>query len=87
MALLLDSDGQQLLHMADAAHHPMQIAHPDWSPAFDKQPDVSAQTRRDLFERIADEQWLMMAYHFQFPALGHITRQADTWCWEAVKPD
>jgi hypothetical protein len=86
MALLLDSDGQQFLHMADTAHHPMQIAHPEWSPAFDKQPDLAAQTRRALLQEAATNQWLIMAYHFQFPAAGYVTRQGDQLCWEAIKP-
>jgi glyoxylase-like metal-dependent hydrolase (beta-lactamase superfamily II) len=81
IALLLTSDGENLLHIVDAAHHPMQVIHTDWSPAFDTQPDLSAQTRRALFERAARENLLVMAYHFPFPGLGQVTQQADVMRW------
>jgi glyoxylase-like metal-dependent hydrolase (beta-lactamase superfamily II) len=72
---------QTLLHLADAAHHPIQLEHPDWSPRFDIQPDVSAQTRRKLFKRAADENMLLMAYHFPFPGLVHVHPKGDVWGW------
>lgn len=87
MALLLTSGEQSLLHLVDSAHHPMQIANPGWSPAFDKQPDLSAVTRRALFERAASENGLTMAYHFAFPALGRIRQQGNTFGWDAISPD
>jgi glyoxylase-like metal-dependent hydrolase (beta-lactamase superfamily II) len=82
IALLLTSDGENLLHIVDAAHHPMQVMHTDWSPAFDMQPDVSAQTRRMLFERAARENLRVMAYHFPFPGLGQVTQQAGVLRWD-----
>jgi len=84
IALLITSDGEGLLHIVDAAHHPIQVTHTDWSPAFDMQPDVSAQTRRLLFERAAWEKLLVMAYHFPFPGLGRVAEQDGMLRWEAV---
>lgn len=68
-AVAIVSGDTMLLQMADAAHHPIQLEHPDWSPQFDMQPDVSAQTRRKLFSRAATTNALLMAYHFPFPGL------------------
>lgn len=85
MALLVHSDGQGLLHLADAAHHPMQIIHSDWSPVFDSHPDLSRLTRKALFERIADEKLQMLAYHFAAPGLGYITREHGALRWQAVE--
>lgn len=87
IALLIQSEGHSLRHMVDCAHHPMQIANPNWSPAFDKDPDLSAVTRRAVFARAASENALVMAYHFPFPGLGRITRQSDAFCWDALKPE
>ena len=84
MALLIESKGEKLLHIVDAAHHPVQLAHPDWSPNFDTDPKLSAETRKQLFERAADEKLLMMAYHFQFPGLGRVEREGDAFKWEPI---
>lgn len=82
--LLLESGGERLLHIVDAAHHPMQLAHPDWSPRFDLQPELAAQTRKALFERAAREGLLVLAYHFPFPGLGYIRTEDGQWRWEAL---
>jgi glyoxylase-like metal-dependent hydrolase (beta-lactamase superfamily II) len=81
MALLIESRGEKLLHIADAAHHPVQTNHPHWSPHFDMQPEIAAQTRRMLFERAAREKLLVLAYHFPFPGLGYITSSGDGLAW------
>jgi len=83
--LLLESGGERLLHIVDAAHHPMQLSHPDWSPRFDLQPELAVQTRKALFERAARENLLVLAYHFPFPGLGYIKEQDGVLWWQAVK--
>jgi hypothetical protein len=84
IALLVESKGEKLLHIADAAHSPAQLAHPDWAPSFDVDPQVSTATRKDLFERAADENMLMLAYHFAFPGLGHVEKSGDAFKWEPI---
>jgi glyoxylase-like metal-dependent hydrolase (beta-lactamase superfamily II) len=84
IAVLIESRGERLLHLVDAAHHPIQVIHPDWSPNADVQPDVAAQTRRALFERAADENLLVMAYHFPFPGVGHVVRQNNQLRWQPI---
>lgn len=81
MALLIESRGEKLLHIADAAHHPVQTQHPHWSPHFDTQPELAAQTRRVLFERVARENLLLLAYHYPFPGMGYISRNGDRLSW------
>ena len=84
MALLLESRGEHLLHIVDAAHHPLQVEHTGWSPHFDKQPDIAATTRQQLFERAARENLLTLAYHFQFPGLGHVIEQDGKLQWHEI---
>ncbi len=62
----IESQGEMLIHVVDAIHHSVQMAHPGWSPRFDVDPVVSAQTRRALLERAATERCTLMAYHFGF---------------------
>lgn len=85
MALLLESDGERLLHIVDTAHQPIQVSIPDWSPRFDMQPDVARVTRRTLMERAARENLPVMAYHFGFPGLGRVVKQDGELRWQETK--
>ena len=85
IALLIESGGDRLLHIVDSAHHPIQVTHTDWSPTFDMQPNISAETRKALFERAAREKLLVLAYHFLFPGLGNVAEQDGMLRWEAVR--
>lgn len=84
MALLIESQGERLLHMVDAIHHPSQVVHPDWSPGFDAQPDLAADTRLKLLERAAADNLLMLAYHFPFPGLGRVMRTEANIVWQPI---
>ena len=76
--------GERLLQIADAMHNPFQLDRPGWSPTFDIQPDVAADTRSRLAARAATEQALVIAYHFPFPGLGHIVGSDGAWVWQPV---
>jgi glyoxylase-like metal-dependent hydrolase (beta-lactamase superfamily II) len=82
IAVLIESEGQKLLHIADAAHQYFQLAGTDWSPNFDFDKVQSAQTRRALFERAAREELLLCAYHFTFPGVGCVIQQSGRLQWE-----
>lgn len=84
IAVLIESDGEKVLHIVDAAHHPVQVAHPDWSPGFDADTSKSVPSRRMLFERAAAENILVLTYHFAFPGMGRVTHIGDRLGWEAV---
>lgn len=86
MALLIESGGQRLLHIVDAAHHPAQITYTDWSPRFDRQPELARVTRRALIERALSENLPVMAYHFPFPGLGCVVKRGQMAVWEAGTP-
>jgi glyoxylase-like metal-dependent hydrolase (beta-lactamase superfamily II) len=83
-AVEVTAGGEKLVQVADAIHHPFQIGHLRWSPHFDAQPDVAAETRRRLVARAASEQSLVIAYHFPFPGLGRIVGSDGAWAWQPV---
>jgi len=64
MSVHLKSDGAQALLLGDAAHHPCQMAHIDWSSTADSDPVQSARTRHDLFERFIEIPAIVLAGHF-----------------------
>lgn len=85
MGLRIESAGEQLLHIVDAAHSLIQMAHPDWSPKFDTDPVLGAETRRKVFAQAAQEEVLVMDFHFPFPGLGHIITEGDAFQWQPLE--
>jgi glyoxylase-like metal-dependent hydrolase (beta-lactamase superfamily II) len=86
IALLIESDGQRLLHVADAWHHPVELARPDWYFSFDWNPDQTVATRRHLLEMAANDNLLVLPYHATFPGLGHVVPAGDAWQWRPANP-
>ena len=74
MSVHIASDGEQGLLAGDAAHHPCQMAHLDWSSTVDTDPAQSVVTRRDLFSRFAEKPALVIGGHF---SAGRILRDGD----------
>ena len=85
MILMIESQGERMLHMVDAAHAMVQMSRPDWSPRFDVQPDISPAARRKIYQRAADEKLLVFSYHLPFPALGYITVEGDGFRWQPME--
>jgi len=76
MSVLIESEGEQLLLAGDAAHHPVQFAHPEWSSTADHDAAAAAETRRALFARFADTPTRIIGGHF---AGGRIVSDGDAW--------
>jgi hypothetical protein len=70
--------------MADTVLHPMHLEHPAWRTIFDLNQDDAATTRRRLLDRAAADKLSVLAYHFPFPGLGHVTSTGSAWRWEAA---
>lgn len=68
------SEGAEALLTGDVAHHPIQMAHLDWSSTADSDQKQSAATRRELFSRFADAPTLVIGGHF---GAGHIVRDGE----------
>lgn len=81
MGLLIESNGETLLHIADAAHAIPQISRPEWSPRFDSDKAQAAQTRAAVFERIIRQNLRVQAYHFPFPGQGTIREAGSARTW------
>jgi glyoxylase-like metal-dependent hydrolase (beta-lactamase superfamily II) len=84
MAVVIASEGEQVLAVADAIFLPAHIEHPAWYSPLDLSPAKTVTTRLCLFTRAVEEHMLVFAPHFVFPSLGHIARNRDTWCWEPL---
>jgi glyoxylase-like metal-dependent hydrolase (beta-lactamase superfamily II) len=74
-AFSIASGRQSMLAMSDAVRNPYLFArHPQWQPAFDMDGPLAVKTRMQMLDRAAADRMLVEAYHFPFPACGHIAR-------------
>jgi hypothetical protein len=71
-AIGIASQGERAVIIGDASHHPVQLEHPDWSPAFDTDPVLSAQSRDRLFDDCVADGRTWIAGHWQHPGFGRI---------------
>ena len=84
-AFSIHSGGQSLLVMSDTVRNPyLFVRHPDWQPIFDMDGPLSVKARRAMLARAASERMLVEAYHFPFPACGHIVRNGTGYELEPV---
>jgi len=80
MSFLIDSNGEQLLHLVDSAlNNITSVQRPDWFARFDSQPELAVESRRAILSRAADEQLQVFGYHFSFPGLGFIVPAEENW--------
>jgi glyoxylase-like metal-dependent hydrolase (beta-lactamase superfamily II) len=77
-AFAIHSGSQSMLAMSDTVRNPYLFArHPDWQPAFDMDGPQAVDARRRMLDRVAADRMLIEAYHFPFPACGHIAKTAS----------
>ena len=85
-AILFTSDREQFIHMGDIAHNPVtSLQHPDWTPVFDYDPVQAINSRKAILDRVATDGFMVMGYHFPFPAIGHVVRNGTAYHWEAAQ--
>jgi len=76
------SGEEQLMHIADIAHSDVLLfPHPEWGFSFDTDFDQAVATRRSVFEELAENKMLALAYHLPWPGLGRIKQKATGFEW------
>lgn len=71
----LASAGDQLLIWGDVVHvQALQLAHPDWSIAFDTDPAQAAATRKRTLDMVAADRIAVAGMHLDFPGFGHVSK-------------
>ena len=79
VSVWISSKGEEAIITGDAVHHPLQIAHPEIVSSFCHEPARGVETRRLLFNRLADEPFLVIGTHFTGPTAGFVVRDGETW--------
>jgi glyoxylase-like metal-dependent hydrolase (beta-lactamase superfamily II) len=74
-AFAIHSGSESMLAMSDTVRNPYLFArHPEWQPAFDMDGPQAVDARRRMLDRVAADRMLIEAYHFPFPACGHVAK-------------
>jgi glyoxylase-like metal-dependent hydrolase (beta-lactamase superfamily II) len=74
-AVLLSSDGERLLNLADVAlHHIIGLERPGWHLGLEVDPVEAEATRLALLEQASEERFKIFGYHFPFPGIGYAVR-------------
>ena len=77
-AFAIHSGRQSMLAMSDTVREPfLFVRHPQWQPSYDMDGPRAVETRSKMLDRAAADRMPVEAYHFPFPACGHIVRTAS----------
>jgi glyoxylase-like metal-dependent hydrolase (beta-lactamase superfamily II) len=77
-AFAIHSGGQSMLAMSDTVREPwLFVRHPDWQPSYDMDGPLAVNARRHMLDRAVANRMLVEAYHFPFPACGHIAKSGS----------
>lgn len=77
VSVSIQSKGERAMITGDLMHHPIQIAHPEWSSGFDSDQGASRRTRKEFLETVADNGTLVIGTHFAAPTAGHVKRDGQ----------
>lgn len=76
------SGDESLLHFVDITHHHGFMFHnPEWYIAFDHDPMLAVNTRKQIFEKSAAERTRCYGFHVPFPGIGHIVPVGKGYLW------
>jgi len=77
-AFAIHSGSQSMLVMSDTVREPfLFVRHPQWQPSYDMDGPLAVDTRTKMLDRAAADRMPVEAYHFPFPACGHIVKAAS----------
>ncbi len=72
------SGNTSMLTVVDSANYSaIWVRYPEWQFQFDSDRAMGVETRKRLLDRAAADKMLVAAYHWPFPAVGHITKEGS----------
>jgi glyoxylase-like metal-dependent hydrolase (beta-lactamase superfamily II) len=83
-SMLLTSQGEHLVILGDAAHHPVHLEHHDWIPGVDLDKAESTRSRGKIAALAADRNALVTGGHFPILTLGRVKRVDSGYRWESA---
>jgi len=78
MIYMITSDGRSLAVIGDLTHHQVILLEkPRIEFAYDTDSKQSASTRVRVLDMLASNRIPLIAYHFPWPGMGHVSKQGD----------
>ena len=77
VAVHLASKDKHALMCGDLMHSPIQLAHPGWSPGFDRDRTQSTATRKAFLDAHCESDTLVLTSHFPAPSVGRLVRHRE----------
>jgi hypothetical protein len=74
--------GDSVRPISSIAHHPCQMAHPEWATSLDSDTQAATTTRARLFAEWADKPILVIGTHYAAPTAGHVKRDGAAFRFE-----
>jgi glyoxylase-like metal-dependent hydrolase (beta-lactamase superfamily II) len=84
ISLRLESGGQVAYLLGDVLHGAMQLTEPDWSVAFDMDPETARASRERILAEVAQPGVIVAANHFSNAVFGHIVQDGDARGWQPL---
>ncbi len=81
IAVIIHSEGEQLLYISDAFLHPLHIERTDWQTNYDFDHQEAKASRIKLIELASKNNMMINAFHFDFPGLGKIDNVNGKQSW------
>jgi glyoxylase-like metal-dependent hydrolase (beta-lactamase superfamily II) len=82
---MISSGGQSLSYIGDLTHHPVLLMQkPLTEFMYDTDPKQSAQTRVRLLSMLAANRIPILAYHFAWPGIGHVSKDGEGFRYHPV---
>ncbi len=71
-------DGGGLIIVGDAIpSEVLHMAHPEWTTAFDGDPEMTGKTRRRLLDQATADGYRLLGFHFTYPGVGNVEKSGD----------
>ncbi len=75
---MVSSGGKRVYVQQDVNNNAAVFApHPEWHGFFDQDPPKASETRKRVYDMLADEKIPVQAYHNPFPGLGRVEKAGD----------
>jgi glyoxylase-like metal-dependent hydrolase (beta-lactamase superfamily II) len=77
-AFIIEGSERTLMYWADTTNVAALFArNPDWAVAFDMDAEAARQTRRELAEKVVNEDMLLAGFHLPGSAIGSLVRRGE----------
>ena len=81
---LIASGGKQLLVSSDVSVLALQIStNPDWQQAIDQDPQMAAETRKKVFDRVVADKLIISGTHWLMPNVGTLAKDGNGYVFAA----